>query len=270
MTEIHELDRNSVPDEEIPAHEEDRPDFPDDGEGIIALNLKPTAHVLFTLRFSLRSEGASDAQVHRFLTKIRVRHYSERQFYRIQRILVPWLHQQAKTSCTAALKRVPATDYFGFDGAWNHNRNGSKFIGTLCNISQRSVIEYSMIEKRGRLSKPFEGASELMGAKGFHELLTMIKMRHLFDIVHSAKSFLRCFHVINTENGGILDPFGDRLLSWFRYLVSQNFRLEEKKELWRNVLPHFRGDHSKWRHSLHESTPVIQDDEHLLIEAMRI
>jgi hypothetical protein len=55
MTELDELDGNSVPDEEIPAEEEDRPDFPDDGEGIITLTLTPTAHVLFTL--SLRSEG---------------------------------------------------------------------------------------------------------------------------------------------------------------------------------------------------------------------
>jgi hypothetical protein len=76
--------------------------------------------------------------------------------------------------------------------------------------------------------------------------------------------------VINKQNGGVLGLFDDQLLSWFGYLVSQTFPLQEKKELWQNVLPHFRGDHSKCRHSLHEKARTIQDDEIMLTEAMTI
>jgi hypothetical protein len=267
-------------------------DSPDDNESHVAWNLKPTPNVLFVL--SLLSEGLAYAPAHRFLTKIRVRHCSERQFYRIQKALVPWLHMQGKTSCATALKQVGADEYIGFDGAWNHNRRGSKLIGTLCNISKRSVVGYSIIEKRSRLSEPFEGPSKQMEAKSFHELLTTLtypalkfaglvtdgdvsirkiirnetNIRHLLDIGHSVKSFIRYFHVTDKKNGGILGPFRDRLLVWFRHLVSQNLPLDEKKELWQNAVSHFRGDHSRCRHSASTKGRVIRDDETVLIEAM--
>jgi hypothetical protein len=46
--------------------------------------------------------------------------------------------------------------------------------------------------------------------------------------------------------------------------------LEEKKDLWRNALSHFRGDHSRCRHAPNGKEPLIQDDETTLIEAMTI
>jgi hypothetical protein len=109
-------------------------------------------HAEITL--SLLSDGLSYRPVHRFLTKIRLRHCSERQFYRIQRTLVPWLHQQAKKPCAATLKQFLKTDHVGFNGAWNHNRGGSKLIGTLCNASQKSVIGYPPLStKRNERSR---------------------------------------------------------------------------------------------------------------------
>lgn len=284
---------------EIPAPETEEEDSlessdpPDDDESQTVLKLTPTPNVLFVL--SLLSEGLSYSPVHRFLTKIRVRHCSERQFYRIQKVLVPWLHGQGKASCTTALKQVAEGDHIGFDGAWNHNRRGSKLFGTLCNVSKGSVVGYSIIEKRSRLSQPFEGPSNLMEAKSFRELLTTLtcpalkfaglvtdgdvsiakiirnetKIRHLLDIGHCGKSFIRCFHTIDRKNGGILGPFGDRLLVWFRYLLSQDLPSDEKKELWQNALSHFRGDHSRCRHAPNDKDPVIRGSETDLIEAIR-
>jgi hypothetical protein len=173
--DVSELQEGAGPDRETVAEEgdsSDPPDPPDDDESDASMDLKPTANVLFVL--SLPSEGLSHAPVHRFLTKIRVRHCSERQFYRIQGTLGPWLHGQAKASCATALGQVAEDDYIGFDGAWNHNRGGSKLIGTLYDVTKGSVVGCSIVEKRSRLFMPFEGPSRLMEARSFRELLTTL------------------------------------------------------------------------------------------------
>jgi hypothetical protein len=72
------------------------------------------------------------------------------------------------------LGQVVEDDYIGFDGAWNHNRGGSKLIGTLCDVMKGFVVGYSIVEKRSRLFEPFEGPSRLMGAKSFREVLTTL------------------------------------------------------------------------------------------------
>jgi hypothetical protein len=283
------VDRDAAIEEED-SFEPSRP--PDEEESHAALNLKPTSNVLFVL--SLLSEGLSYGPVHRFLTKIHVRHCSQRQFYRIQRVLVPWLHRQGKASCETALRQVAEADHIGFDGAWNHNRGGTKLIGTLCNVSKPSVVGYSIVEKRSRLFEPFAGPPKTMEAKSFRELLPTLtssdlkfaglvtdgdvslgkiirdetKIRHLLDIAHCTKSLMRCLSALDKKNGGILDPFADQLLVWFRYLVSQNCPVDAKKELWRNALSHFRGDHSKCLHAPNDREPAIRDDETRLIGAM--
>jgi hypothetical protein len=94
------------------------------------------------------------------------------------------------------------------------------------------------------------------------------KIRHLLDIAHCTKSLMRCFSSLDKKNGGILDPFADQLLVWFRYLVSQDLPVGEKKELWRNALSHFRGDHSRCLHAPNGREAAIRDDETRLIGAM--
>jgi hypothetical protein len=92
------------------------------------------------------------------------------------------------------------------------------------------------MERQSCKFEPFECPSKLMEAKSFRELLTTLtcptlkfaglvtngdvlikkiicdetRIRHLLDIGHSAKSFVRCLHTINRKNGGILLPFADR------------------------------------------------------------
>jgi hypothetical protein len=226
---------------------------------------------LFVL--ALLSEGLNYRGVSRFLTKIGIRHPYERQFYYLQNSLSKWIYQEAQESANSALRRIHDGDVISFDRAWNHCRNGTKLFGTLCNSNQKHIIGFAIVEQKSKLFTNFEGSSNAMEATMCRELLTFLdfpavtrlvidgdvilskiirnsgrQIKHLLDINHAVKSFIRKFNGLNAKGKKILEPLAQSIVRHFQWLVKQRIPATEKKLSWRNVVSHFQGNHSQCTH----------------------
>jgi hypothetical protein len=158
---------------------------------------------------------------------------------------------------------------------WDPARNGSKLIGTLCNCSKKTIINYAMIENRPLLFHGLEGPSKVMESQTIQELMSTIMcpglslqdlvsdndiaiakvirtsgaigLHHPLDIGHSPKSRTLMYRSIK-RNNRILNRVGAKLLTQCWSLIRQDLPVPQKKLMWPNSLEHFLGIHSLCGH----------------------
>jgi hypothetical protein len=141
-------------------------------------------------------------------------------------------------------------------------------FGTLCNSSQKTFIGFSIVESESKLSKTFDGSSKAMEAETCRELFDIIKspktmrlvtdgdvvlrkilrtsgsnVKHLLDIGHAFKSFVRKFNTVNVREKKISEPLVQSLVRNFGWVSKQPISAIDKKAHWANVVSHFQDDH---------------------------
>jgi hypothetical protein len=82
-------------------------------------------------------------------------------------------------------------------------------------------------------------------------------VKHLLDIGHAVKSFVRKFNAVNGKAKNIMKPFGASLVRHFRWLTKAKLPIAEKKSLWQNCLAHFRVDHMRCSHPPSARQPLL-------------